>query len=287
VGIEATVEHVDGLPGLYRSHRVLRARPKVSIVVPTMGKTGSVWGATMPFVCNMADSVLRVSSYRELELVIVADAITPLAVRHTIQRLCQRHEIPLNWVPYDKPFNFSDKINIGAVHSSGDVLVLLNDDIEVISPDWLEWMLAIALEPDVGLVGPKLLYSDSRVQSAGHSHRGGPFNIGAGLPRNEPGPFWTFSAQREVTGLTAACAVVRREVFMEMGGLCTELPRCFNDVDFSLKLLAAGYRLIWTPWVELYHFESMTRDPIPEAWELEVLKRRWAHTLMRDRYTTV
>ena len=164
-------------------------------------------------------------------------------------------------VEYDKPFNFSEKCNIGALHATGDRLVFLNDDVEVISDRWLENLVGPLDEPDVGLTGAKLYFSDGSIQHAGHGYWGKhyhhPFRF---RTREDAGPFGELVVNREVTGVTAACAAIRREVFFDIGGFTEALPSNFNDVDFCYKITHHGLRTVWVANCELFHFESQTRD---------------------------
>ena len=140
-------------------------------------------------------------------------------------------------VPFDAPFNFSTKMNLGVSHASGDRVVFLNDDVEAISHGWLEQLVAPLDEPDVGLTGAKLYYADQTVQHAGHAY----FNAGYHHPfrfrtRDEAGPFGELFVSREVTGVTAACAAMRRDTYFEIGGFTESLPGNFNDVDLCYKV---------------------------------------------------
>jgi GT2 family glycosyltransferase len=140
--------------------------------------------------------------------------------------------------------------------------------------------------PDVAMAGAKLLFDDGTLQHGGHVYSGQPNHVCVGWRGDSPGP-WPLrplAVERECSGVTAACAVVRRSVFEEVGGLPTELPLSYNDVDFSLKLRRAGHRVVWTPWAVWYHFESRTRDSrvLPE--EREWLDARWFAELSNDPY---
>ena len=135
--------------------------------------------------------------------------------------------------------------------------------------------MALTLEPGVGMVGPLLRFADGSIQAAGHTHDRGVRNLGQLLPGDTVGPFGLFRVAREVMGVTAACAAIRRSVFEDVGGMNVELPNSFNDVDLSMKLRQLGYRNIWTPFAELYHFESMTRDPAVQPEDHARIIRRW------------
>jgi GT2 family glycosyltransferase len=212
-----------------------------------------------------------------VEFVIVFDDDTDPSVLRALERTAGDS---LKLVPFHDEFNFAAKINVGAANASGDVLVLLNDDTEVISADWLETLVGLASAPDVGMVGPLLRYPDQTIQAAGHTHDGGMRSLGQTLPADAVGPFALFRVARECMGVTAACAAVRREVFEEAGGMNAALSNSFNDVDLCLKLRHLGYRNIWTPFAELYHFESMTRDPTVLAQHALPMVGRWGVDLL-------
>jgi GT2 family glycosyltransferase len=183
---------------------------------------------------------------------------------------------------YDKPFNFSEKINLGAVKATGDVLILLNDDTQIESPDWIEGLICFLEESDVGMVGPKLLLEDKRIQSAGHYFKNGAHNGASGSAYRESGPFSVLTIPAERSGLTMACVAIPRSVYEQVGGLCTEFPGAYNDVDFGNKLMMHGYRMIWTPYIEIFHFESLSRDPDVSDEEVQLIEDRWCSILNAD-----
>ncbi len=256
-----------------RIDRKLVERPLVSVIIPTAGTVKRVRGHTSVLVEDCVRSVVDRSSYTNVEIIVVHDEAT--VDEHLVDRLRALGGARLRCVPFTGAFNFSEKINRGVIKSSGDVLLLLNDDTVVISPGWIEELLGHLQEPDVGIVGPKLLLGDGRIQSAGHFFSDGASHVAAGRSNDELGPELELAVAAERSGITMACAAIRRDVFDHVGGLCVELPRAYNDVDFCNKLTAAGYRTVWTPWVELYHFESLSRDPKVSAFEIELLADRW------------
>jgi GT2 family glycosyltransferase len=267
---------------VYRVRRRVSGLPLVSIVIPTRGSSGDVWGEDRVFVTEAVRSVLEKSSYQNLEFVVVYDLPTP---EHVIDELADLCGDRLVAVPFDQPFNFSTKVNLGFAHATGEFLLILNDDVEVIDSDWIETMLALAQEPDVGLVGARLLFSDRTVQHAGHHYdNGDAYHIHYGAEADDSGYFGSLVVQRETSGVTGACMMLRREVYAEVGGMTPLLPGSFNDVDFCLKVHQAGYRILWTPWASLYHFESKSRDPRVTPAEVEYIRSRWGLDDRRDAY---
>ena len=276
-GFEAVV--TETAPGRYRSVRNLQDWPSVSIVIPTRGDAKRVRGCPTNLVCNAVESITSTTAYPDLEIVVVYDSGTPGPVLDRLRRAAGPRLVLVEW---PDAFDFSRKINRGVATSRGDVIVLLNDDTEVITSDWIETLVGLVAEPDVGMAGPMLLLADGRIQSAGHHYAPTPFHIGAGAHRDDPGPHAMFTVAGERTGVTAACAAVRREVFVELGGLSERFPNCYNDVDFGFKVLDAGYRVVWTPHASLHHFESLSRNPRETPEEAEELTRRWGRRLGDD-----
>ena len=281
VGIDGTVETLPRA-GCHRVRRRLRGAPLVSIVIPTRGSTSRVGGVRRVHVEHAVASVIERSTYSNVEFVVVADRATPPEVVTALEEL-GRDRLRLVW--FDGPFNFSAKINAGVLESSGDVILMLNDDVEVVTPDWIETLVALAQEPDCGMAGAKLLFEDGTLQHAGHVYLGGNMtHIYLGYPDDEPGMEHMLHIERECSGVTAACAAVRRDVFEEVGGLCEDLATNFNDVDFSLKIRQLGLRIVWTPHAVLYHFESSTRVREVNSSDVEIIGSRWGHVLADDPY---
>ncbi|MDJ0768338.1 MAG: glycosyltransferase [Ilumatobacter sp.] len=282
VGIDADAELTEH-DGCYRLRRRPRSRPLVSVVVPTRGTVGRVWGASRSFVVDAVASLLAHSTYDQLEIVVVFDADTPDAVLHALRRIAGER---LVLVPFDGPFNFSEKINLGVLHATGEALLLLNDDTELIEPTSLETMVAHLDVPDVAMVGAKLLFADGTLQHGGHVyHRDiGHACFGWGGDSPGPWPLRPLAVERECSGVTAAAALVRRSAFDEVGGFSLELPLNYNDVDFSLKLRAAGHRIVWTPWAVWYHFESRTRHSVLQPEEYQFVNQRWHDEIHHDPY---
>jgi len=260
-------------PGRYVIERRLDPAVRVSIVIPTIGQSATVFGERRVMVVDTVRSALEHTDHDNLELVVVHDMPTPPEVLDSLREIAGDR---LTLVEYALPFNFSQKINLGCLHASGERLVFLNDDVEVISPRWLENLVGPLDEPDVGLTGAKLYFSDGSIQHAGHGywnkHYHHPFRY---WTREESGPFGELVVNREMTGVTAACSAMRRDVFLEVGGFPEALPSNFNDVDLCYKVAHLGYRTVWVANCELFHFESQTRDGTVSAWERHFVVRRW------------
>ncbi|WP_436699352.1 glycosyltransferase family 2 protein [Nocardioides sp. BYT-33-1] len=283
VGIAGTVEVVG--PGRYRTRRLLPRERRVSIVIPTRGSASLVWGRRRTLVTRAVRSALAGTRHADLEVVVVYDTDTPEAVLAELDQIAGDR---LVLVPYDEPFNYSHKVNLGVLASTGDRLVILNDDVEVRSELWLEELLAPLEQPDVGLTGARLLYSSTAIQHVGLAYSHGryvhPFKKSPGDVLGGWGK--TAVIDREVSGVTGACMGVRREVYFEVGGHTELLREDYNDVDFCHKVAAAGYRILYLAHCELFHFESQTREAIPNPDDTRFLRRRWG-VPWRDPYTPV
>ncbi|MBL6081547.1 glycosyltransferase family 2 protein [Belnapia sp. T18] len=256
--------------------------PLVSVIIPTRD------GAAMLEACTAG--LLGRTDYPAIELLIVDNGSTALETFALFDRLRRDPRVRILAAP--GPFNYSALNNRAAVEARGEVLLLLNNDIEVIGPGWLREMVGLLLRPGIGAVGAKLLYPNGTLQHGG-------VVIGQGgvaghyLPQAAPGAAGhagSLRLVREVSAATAACLAVRRAVFEAVGGLDAEaLAVAFNDIDLCLRIREAGWRILWTPLAELYHHESATRgDDVTGAKarrfasEIAHMQRRWGETLRRD-----
>ena len=281
LGIDAEVVELDRR-GHFRVKRRVGGEPLVSIVIPTRGGSGVVWGRERVMLVDAVRSIAHRSSWEHFELVVVADADTPAEVLEEVAGIAGER---LRVVPFDAPFDFSAKCNLGAAHARGELLLFLNDDIEVITPDWLETLIGFAHEPDVGAVGCELLFEDGRIQHVGHVLIGGnPGHLLFGRSDETLANRLAVCLDREVSGVTGAALMCRAEVFDEVGGFSREFPGNYQDVDFCMKVRASGRRVVVTPHARLYHFESMSRDPSVSSTELDRLRERWWTWTHRDPY---
>ncbi len=256
--------------------------PLVSVIVPTRDR------ATLVAAC--AEGVLTRTDYPAIEFIVVDNGSEQAETRALFSRLAQDPRVRI--LPAPGPFNYSTLNNRAAAEARGDILLLLNNDIEVISAGWLRELVSHAVRPDVGAVGAKLLYADHTLQHGGvvTGVGGGADHYRLGVARDDAGYFGSLATVREVAAATGACLALRRSVFEAVGGLDeANLAVAFNDVDLCLRIRASGWRILWTPFAELYHLESASRgqDVTAEkarrfAAELGFLRRRWGETLKRD-----
>ena len=283
-GAKAVQDHLDRLglaaevgqgpvPGHYRITRRLDSDMRVSVVIPTIGQSDLIWGSRRVMVVEAVRSLLARTSHDNLEIVVVYDKPTPESVLDELLEVAG-DKLVLELFP--RQFNYSEKMNVGCLRASGDRLVFLNDDVEVISDGWLEQLVAPLDEPDVGLTGARLYFSDDTVQHAGHAYaRGHYLHPFRDLPRTSYGPFGALIINREASGVTAACAAMRRDTFLEIGGFAETLPANFNDVDLCYKVRHLEQRIVYVASVELYHFESRSRERAVHDWERDRVRSRW------------
>jgi O-antigen biosynthesis protein len=259
-----------------------KERPLVSLIVPIRDK--------QDLLARCADGVLARTDYEPLELIIVDNDSKEADTLSLLSRLTQDPRVRI--VRYPGAFNFAAMNNCAVREARGEVVVLLNNDVDVISSQWLEEMVAHALRPEVGAVGAKLLYADGRVQHAGVilgvGHGAGHFFHMASA--KEPGYFGFLALTRRVSAVTAACMALRRSIYLEVGGMDeVNLPVAFNDVDLCLRIGERGYAVVWTPHAQLYHFESATRGVDADGdraarlqRDAEYLRQRWGAVLDND-----
>jgi glycosyltransferase involved in cell wall biosynthesis len=270
--------------GAVVGQRVRRAvrQPSVSVVIPTRGSASVIRGRPRRHVVELVRSLWVEERYPDLELVVVYDVDTPDDVLHELRALVGDSLLLHRW---DSWFHFSRKCNAGAVAARGEYVCFLNDDMEVITPDWLSEMVSRLDDPGVGAVGARLLFADGTLQHIGHEYAGG----GAGHPLFgwRAGTLHLGAAAHvagERSGVTAACLLVRREEFLRLGGFSDVFPNNYNDVDFCLKVRESGRRIVYTPHAEFFHFESQTRTPRILESEQTLLRTRWPVRMRRDPY---
>lgn len=269
--------------GVFGLEPALHTEPLVSIVIPTGGAGRRIRGAHEALVEHCVRSVATRSTYRNIEIVCVIDGQMPPHVIKAVDSIAGVH---VRWVRSDPPFSFSGRINDGVLAARGEYVILLNDDTEVITPNWIEHLMVHAADPEVGSVGARLLFEDGRIQHAGIVAIGGdPGHPYYGFPAAERGYHDQLVVPTNCLAVTAGCLMTRRDTFLAVGGMSLLLPLNYNDVDFGLKLRAAGLRTVCTPKAQLWHFESSSRGWGPvEGWEHDVVLARWRSVLNDDPY---
>lgn len=279
-GVDAAVEH-GSHAGVYRIRRSVTGRPRVSVVVPTRGSHQRVWGVDRLLVHDAVASVLADPTVCEIEIVAVIDRGTDPLVERGLRRIAGD---ALRVVDYEPPFNFSAKINDGVAASSGDFVLILNDDTELLAPGSIDEMVAIAQDPTVGMVGAKLLFGDGRLQHGGHVYNGMVSHALLGWDGAHPGPNHLLAVARECSGVSAAAVLVPRNVHDEVGGMNVDFVVNYNDVDYSLRIGATGRRIIWTPHAAWFHFEHGSEPTAVTMAERDLLEALWGERLRHDPY---
>ena len=256
--------------------------PIVSIIIPTRGSRALIRGRTRDLVVDAVRGIIERSTYPNVEFVVVADDATPQRVIDALHALAGNR---LRLVRWSSSFNFSAKMNRGAVHAAGEYLLLLNDDVELISPDWIETMLGLITQPGIGLVGTLLFFEDGTVQHGGHLYAGGwAGHIAPGWPATRDDDLASMAADREVSGVTAACAMISADLYRQIGGFSNDYAGNYNDVDFAFKVRSTGKSIIWTPRARLFHFESKSRTATIQPEELTTIRQHWGSRMLTDPY---
>jgi len=277
-GFEGSVE--EGLlPDRFRVRFEIKGEPKVSIIIPTRDNAA--------FLRRCVGSLERLTTYRNYELLIIDNNSRD---PETLEYL---GSMPHRVIPFREAFNYSRINNFAVSHAAGEYVLLLNDDTEVTDGSWLETMLEHAQRPEVGVVGARLLYPDGRIQHAGVVVGvGSPWEPGVAMHAyhfyspHSPGHAGTLMAATNYSAVTAACMLVRKSLFEQVGGLQEEdLPIQFNDVDLCLKIRERGYYVVYTPYAELYHHESVSRGHFSgNRTENLWMRERWGTEMDNDPY---
>lgn len=277
--LPATVESSTVHPNIYRINYEIKDKPLISILIPNCNHI------ELLSVC--IDSILSKSTYQNYEIIIIENNSSPETFDY-YETLKDYPQIRVVVYETDGGFNYSAINNFGAKHAKGEHILLLNNDIEVISDNWLEEMLMFSQREDVGAVGAMLYYPDDTIQHAGlimgsggvagHAHKF--------MPRGTAGYFGRAAYQQDLSGVTAACLMLRRSIFEEIGGLDESFAVAFNDVDLCLRIREKGYNIVWTPYAELYHYESISRGSDEDAdkherfvGEVYRFQKRWEKVL--------
>lgn len=263
-------------------HPLPESVPLVSIVIPTRD--------AVDLLRQCVTSVLAKTTYPRFEIVVVDNGSRDPAALEYLSEIAQLPQVRV--LRYDQPFNYSAINNFAVRQVSGEVLCLLNNDTEVISPDWLDEMVGHLCQEKVGVVGAKLFYPDGLVQHGGDVVGvGGTANhLHKFIPRDDPGYCNRAIVAQELSAVTAACMVTWRDLYFRLGGLNERwLPVAFNDVDYCLRVRKGGYKVVWTPHAELYHHELVSRGKDQgwrkefRAWrEVRYMRWKWREEMKGD-----
>jgi GT2 family glycosyltransferase len=279
-GMDATAERM--IFGYRVRYALPDSPPTVSLIIPTRN------GVHLLRQC--VDSVLEKTNYPNYEILIVDNGSDDHETLDYLKSLETDSRIRV--LQGHGPFNYSALNNSTVKESRGELVGLVNNDISVISPEWLSEMVSLAIQPGVGAVGASLWYPNDTLQHGGvilgiggcgsHSHKG--------FPKGCHGYFGRMGLISGFSAVTGACLIIKKSIYEEVGGLNeTDLPVAFNDTDFCLRIREAGYRNVWTPYAELYHHESASRgsEDLPEkqarfSKEVHYMLQRWGGLLLYD-----
>ena len=282
IGAKAEVSHTKDL-GFYRVKYQVQGNPKVSIVIPNKDEKETLK--------KCLESIWQKTTYSNYEIILVENNSSTREIRDYYQELDGKNGVRV--VYWDKEFNYSAINNFGISYAKGEYILCLNNDITVISPEWMEELLANCQRPEVGIVGARLYYPDNTIQHAGIvlGMGGCAGSLFVGLARSRGGYLHKAALQQDLSAVTAACFMVKKEAFEKVGGFEEKLAVAFNDVDFCLKVRHAGYLVVYDPYAELYHHESKTRGyENTEAKkrrfqeEIEYMRCHWMPDILRDPY---
>lgn len=276
-GVEGTVSHTKDL-GFYQVKYPVQGNPLVSIIIPNKDQKETLK--------KCLDSVFEKSTYTNYEVIIAENNSETQEIFSYYRELEEKSNVRV--IKWEGKFNYSAINNFAVREAKGDYLLFLNNDVEVISSDWLEELLGNCQRQEVGIVGAKLYYPDDTIQHAGTI-------IGIGgiaghaflnMPRSRTGYLHKASLQMDLSAVTAACMMMKKSVFEQVEGFEERLSVAFNDVDLCLRTVQAGYLVVYNPKVELYHYESKSRGQEDSEekirrfqCEIEFMRTRWIQLL--------
>lgn len=249
-GTKGTVSHTPDL-GFYRVQYPVQGKPLVSIIIPNKDEK-----ETLKACLN---SIRKSTDYKNYEIIIVENNSTEDETFAYYKELSKEPDIRL--LRWKKEFNYSAINNFGAKHAKGEYLLFLNNDVTIITPEWMSEMLGMCGRPEVGAVGVKLIYPDNTIQHAGCVVGIGGIagHMFVDMPAERTGYLHKASILQDMSAVTAACMMVKKSVFEQVEGFTEKLAVAFNDVDLCLKINRAGYLVVYDPYAKLYHMESKTR----------------------------
>ena len=277
VGLAGTVERKKDF-GFYRVRYALEGQPLVSIIIPNKDEKDTLK--------KCIESIQKKSTYRNFEIIIVENNSKTVEIFDYYKEIDGRNSVHV--VYWDREFNYSAINNFGVSYAKGDYLVCLNNDMEIISADWIEELLGHCQRAGTGIVGARQYYPDDTIQHAGIIIGIGGIagSVFVGQKRTHTGYMHREALQQDLSAVTAACMMVRRSLFEQLGGFTEQLAVAFNDVDFCLRAREIGYLVVYDPYVELYHYESKTRgaEDTQEKvrrfqTEIEYMRTRWISVL--------
>lgn len=271
-------------PGSYQ-HRFAASDkstlPHVSIVIPTRGDTSRIWGAATCMVENTVRTILAKTTYPSFDIVVVRDVnpdgsmVHPFALPKTKS---------VQSIDFFGSFNIAAKWNTGVLATRGEIVVVLDDDTQIETPDWLEQIVGQFQFDNVGIVGPMLLLADGRINSAGISTSPRIRHIGHGDSSSKAGHMGVISVARSAIGVSGACMAFRKTLFDKIGGFSELFQYANADLDFCLKASLEGFRTVYTPEARVHHFGARTRGDHASPTDEKRFANRWGRFIGSDPY---
>lgn len=265
----------------YRLNLSIVGNPKVSIIIPNKNNPD--------VLSRCVNSIFKKTTYKNFEVIVIDNGSEDPRVFEFLNKT-KKEKSNFSHLSEKSPFNFGKLNNIAADHAKGDYLLFLNNDTEVITPEWIEEMLMFAQQAKVAAVGPKLLFEDGTIQHAGIRTFGRMIagNAGVGEPELSNSYCHFYNTVREVAAVTAACLLIKREIFYSAGKFDTIwCPNGWGDVEFCLRLLKLGFYNLFTPYAKLYHCESKTRGITVELFERDYLLKKYSEVILNDPFSNI
>lgn len=264
--------------GCYEMQLDLKHFPLVSVVIPTAGKTVNIQGRSINLIENIVKQIRDQSTYKNIEIIVVDNGDLSSSQLKTLS------DAGCRTITYsDSVFNVPKKLNLGVTVANGELLLLMNDDIEIINPSWIERMIEHFEKPHVGVVGAKLLYPSGETQHVGVVHNSGnPDHVRRLYPKDEAGYFFSTCGVRNYSAVTGACMMTRTSIYREVGGYSEELAISYNDADYCMKIRQKGMYTLYAPTAILTHMESQSRIASADESEVEWYQNHWADQVFSD-----
>ncbi|MBP8033273.1 MAG: glycosyltransferase family 2 protein [Bacteroidia bacterium] len=283
-GYKADIGFLEGFVGYTVRLEIKKPTDLVSIIIPTKNK--------QDYLEKCIESIVELSEYKNFEIILIDNNSNEKGFFNLVEKYKNQKAFKFIYVRDEKMFNFSRLMNLGRKYANGEYLILLNNDTQVVSPDWINGLMEHAQRPEIGVVGCKLLFDDDTIQHAGVviGLGGVASHAFMGDYVDEPGYFHYKKLLNNYSALTAACIMIRTSVYDEVNGFNEDFVVEYNDVDFCLKVVEKGYRNLYVPHVTLYHYESISRGH-PHATsegykrhvkEVNLFRRKWMKYVDHD-----
>ena len=245
----------------------------MSIVIPTAARIIKYNGKEIDLISQCVDSIIKHTNYPNVEIVIVDNGDL------NYSRIPNSSRVKIRFISYLKQvFNMSEKMNLGVISAFGEFIITFNDDIVIISPNWIDTMLAHFEKEHVGMVGGRLLYPDNTLQHVGMIMVDGfMHHLMSASPANDGGHGNVALTARNCLAVTGAAAMIRKSIYLDLGGYDPDFPVDFNDTDLCFKVREAGYSIVYEPACEMYHYHAVSAQRTPRPNDLPMFWKKWRH----------